>query len=238
MSGLIRARLASARPVSPDVTDFRFALESPATLEFLPGQFVTFAIGMDSHGQPIRRSYSLASSLHNRHEIRLLIKLLPDGPAHDFFATLAPGQNVDMTGPHGFFVLDAHHHGDVVFAATGTGLAPILPMLDELAQRQEPGRRYLFWGLRAARDLFLEQELRALCKAAQTDLHIYLSQPGPTWAENNGRITEPVLTLLPGLTKPTFYLVGNGNMIRELKKRLMDAGINRKQHIRTEAFFD
>ncbi len=238
MSGPLRARLASSTLISSDVTDLRFVLEAPTTLSFLPGQFVTFAIGLDAHAQPIRRSYSLASSSRNGHELRLLIKLLPDGAAHNFFGSLTPGQHVDMTGPHGFFVLDAHHEGDVVFAATGTGLAPILPMLDELAHRSQGGQRYLFWGLRSERDLFLEAELLALCKAAHTDLRIYLSQPEATWQQHRGRINDPVMAQLPNLHNPTFYVVGNGAMIRELKQRLIDAGINRKKHIRTEAFFD
>jgi len=33
------------------------------------------------------------------------------------------GATVEMTGPHGFFQLVEQHAGDVVFAATGTGLA-------------------------------------------------------------------------------------------------------------------
>ena len=45
------------------------------------------------------------------------------------------GTTVNMTGPHGFFVLDAVHAGDVVFAATGTGIAAVMPMLGELGQQ-------------------------------------------------------------------------------------------------------
>jgi hypothetical protein len=47
-----------------------------------------------------------------------------------------------------------------------------------------------------------------------------------------------VLDHLPGLEAPTFYLVGNGAMITELKRELISRGVNRKTHIRTEAFFD
>ena len=40
------------------------------------------------------------------------------------------------------------------------------------------------------------------------------------------------------LRAPTFYLVGNGAMITELKRELIARGVNRKLQIRTEAFFD
>ncbi|MDX2020345.1 MAG: FAD-dependent oxidoreductase [Deltaproteobacteria bacterium] len=237
-SGPIRARLSSMVKVSRDVTDLRFALETPPVLDFKPGQFVTFAVGKDDKNQPIRRSYSLAGLATRGHELRMLVKLLPDGAAGEFFASLAADTVVEMTGPHGFFVLDAVHEGDVVLAATGTGLAPILPMLHDLAQRQEVGHRYVYWGLRGEDDLFLYDELLALCEAAQAELFVFLSQGSDAWTGLRGRITIPILERLPLLKEPTFYMVGNGAMIRELKQELMDRGINRKKQIRTEAFFD
>ena len=47
-----------------------------------------------------------------------------------------------------------------------------------------------------------------------------------------------LLDRLPRLQAPTFYLVGNGAMITELKRELISRGVNRKTQIRTEAFFD
>lgn len=237
-SGPIRARLSSMAKVSRDVTDLRFALQNPATLQFAPGQFVTLQVGKDDKEQPIRRSYSLASFASQGHELRMLVKLLPDGAAGSFFSGLNSYDTLDMTGPHGFFVLDPNHEGDVVFAVTGTGLAPVLPMLWELAQRPETGNRYLYWGLRSEDDLFLQEELSQLCQAAGTHLRIFLSAPSKSWTGSQGRITAPVLEQLPSLNAPTFYMVGNGAMIRELKQQLIDRGINRKKQIRTEAFFD
>lgn len=237
-SGPIRARLSSMTKVSRDVTDLRFALLEPSTLQFAPGQFVTLQVGKDDQGQPIRRSYSLASFASQGHELRMLVKLLPDGAAGTFFSGLQSDDALDMTGPHGFFALDAVHEGDVVFAVTGTGLAPILPMLAVLAQRSETGKRYLYWGLRCEDDLFLQDELVQLCQAAGTELKIFLSAPSEGWAGLRGRITTPVLDQLPSLSAPTFYMVGNGAMIRELKQQLIERGINRKKQIRTEAFFD
>lgn len=237
-SGPIRARLSSMVKVSRDVTDLRFALLEPAFLQFAPGQFVTLQVGVDGSGQPVRRSYSLASLTSEGHELRMLVKLLPDGAAGEFFTSLGHDAVLNMTGPHGFFVLDAAHEGDVVFAVTGTGVAPIFPMLHALAQRFEPGQRYLYWGLRSEADLFLHDELAALCRDGRTDLRIYLSWPTDAWAGHRGRITAPILDHAASLNAPTFYMVGNGTMIRELKQALVDRGINRKKQIRTEAFFD
>ena len=65
------------------------------------------------------------------------------------------------------------------------------------------------------------------------------SSPGAWgWVGGRGRITPALLDRLPELSAPTFYLVGNGAMISELKRELIARGVNRRAQIRTEAFFD
>lgn len=238
MATLLRTKLARRETVASGVVDFHFDLLVPERLIFQPGQFVTLAVGTDVNDRPVRRSYSIASPADEGNRMRLIMRLVAGGPASDFFAPLAPGSEVEMTGPHGFFVLDPHHPGDVVFAATGTGVAPVLSMLAELAHRPEPGRRFVYWGLRQQSDLFALDEVRDRCQRANVALHLYLSQPSASWTGQRGRIIPPILEAQPGLEAPTFYIVGNGAMIQELKTGLVARGVNRKKQIRTEAFFD
>lgn len=240
MSQPFRVRLARRDFVADGVADLSFDLVDPPALPFQAGQFVTVPVGRDTRGHPLRRSYSIASRSDQPERLRLIVRSVPGGAASDFFFALAPGAEVEMTGPHGFFMLDAQHTGDVVFAATGTGLAPVLPMLGELERRPEPGRRFVLWGARKQSDLFLVDEVAASCAAAGATLEIFLSQPtpSPAWTGARGRITPAVLERLPTWRTPTFYVVGNGAMIDEVKKGLVALGVERKKHIRTEAFFD
>jgi ferredoxin-NADP reductase len=113
-----------------------------------------------------------------------------------------------------------------------------MPMLGELAPRAEPGRRRVYWGVREESDLFARDEIAALAARAGAELSIHLTAPGPSWTGARGRITPAILDALPTLMAPTFYLVGNGSMITELKRELVARGVNRKAQIRTEAFFD
>ncbi|HEX2571762.1 MAG TPA: FAD-dependent oxidoreductase [Polyangia bacterium] len=226
---------------------YEYVLTLPADdsqLTWRPGQFISLTCGKAPEGEPLLRSYSIASS-PGTGEVRLVIKLIPGGAASRWLADLQVGAPVYFTGPMGFFVLELAHPGDIIFAATGTGLAPVVPMVRELLGRNETGHIHLYWGLRAQQDLFWEKELAALAHP-RLSLHVHLSQPAPApapattsvWTGNRGRITGPLLERLPGLHQPTFYLVGNGAMIRELKQALQERGVNRKRQIRTEAFFD
>src|SRR5262249_28004433 len=158
---------------------------------------------------------------------------VPGGAASRFFGALAIGQEIDFTGPMGFFVLDLAHPGDVVFGATGTGIAPVLPMLQELAARPaEQGQIHLYWGLRQLEDLFYKDELDALAAAhPRLRWELCISRPpDEAWAAGRrGRITPPVLASAQKLHHPVYYLVGNGGMIDELRACLQRQGIDRKR---------
>ncbi|MES1157467.1 MAG: FAD-dependent oxidoreductase [Haliangium ochraceum] len=251
-AGPLVATLVARDTIAPGIVDLAFAMRSPDRLVFRAGQFVSIGVGKDTAGTSMRRSYSIASPTGSGDRLRFIIRAIAAGAASEFLLSLPMGAEVRMTGPHGFFVLDAEHPGDIVFGATGTGVAAVMPMLVELAQRDqrgspaERGRRLLFWGVRHQADLFAVAEIEALCRQARCALTIFLSgqslapapAPAAGWTSARGRITPAILDELPQLVSPTFYLVGNGAMIAELKAALIARGVNRKKQIRTEAFFD
>lgn len=236
--GSLVTELEARTIIAPGIADLSFRMVAPARLDFQAGQFVSIAVEGNESISPARRSYSIASQTDAGERVRFIIRVIPSGAASELLMSLPVGAALRMTGPHGFFVLDAAHAGDLVFGATGTGVAAVMPMLGDLVRRNDPGRRYLFWGLRHQSDLFAHEEIARLCEQSGTDLRVYLSGPDPSWSGARGRITAAILDTLPQLASPTFYLVGNGAMITELKRELVGRGINRKKQIRTEAFFD
>jgi ferredoxin-NADP reductase len=245
-SGPITVQLTTRTIIAPGIADLCFRLRSPEKLSFQAGQFVSIdvepGIGpMAGASKTTRRSYSIASQSDEGEALRFIIRVIPMGAASELLMSIPIGETVRMTGPHGFFVLDPSHPGDIVFGATGTGIAAVMPMLGELARAAAPldaGHRYLYWGLRHESDLFAHDEIVRLCERADTQLLPYLSAAPEGWAGGRGRITTAILQRLPDLRSPTFYLVGNGAMITELKRELVERGVNRKKQIRTEAFFD
>ena len=209
-------------------------MEFPEPLNFRPGQFLSLRVGTDSDGNPVLRSYSIASSPGSR-EVKLIVKIIDGGTASAWFRERKAGDTIELSGPMGFFVNDLSHHGEVVYGATGVGIAPVLPMLDELLARGE--KVTLFWGNRYVNELFWLDELEKR-KSDRFQFHLYISGAGEIWEGNRGRILSGIVDALPALQKPTFYLVGNGAMIRDVKAALVERGVDRKKQIRNEAFFD
>jgi ferredoxin-NADP reductase len=242
MAGPLVAALRARRMIAPGIAELVFEMRSPPRLAFRAGQFVSLAVPEDAGAttSQARRSYSIASQSSDDARLRFIIRVIPDGAASHHLMTLPVGAELRLTGPHGFFVLDAAHAGDVVFGATGTGIAAVMPMLGELVARPDPARRdvHVYWGVREEADLFARDEIEALAARAGARLSLHLTAPGPAWTGSTGRITGAIVDALPSFTAPTFYLVGNGSMITELKRELVARGVNRKAQIRTEAFFD
>jgi anthranilate 1,2-dioxygenase reductase subunit len=248
MPGPITAELTRRAPIAPGISELWFDMRSPDRLAFRAGQFVSLAVGGGAPSPAIpRRSYSIASQSDAGERLRFIIRVIPQGAASEYLMSLPVGAPVSMTGPHGFFVLDPSHAGDVVFGATGTGIAAVMPMLGELARQPRPaGRepeerqpgRYVYWGVREEADLFARAEIEALADRAGAELRVFLTAPGPAWTGSRGRITPALVESLPEFQTPTFYLVGNGAMITDVKRELVARGVNRKTQIRTEAFFD
>jgi CDP-4-dehydro-6-deoxyglucose reductase, E3 len=236
--------LISRQTIAVGIAELSFAMREPTRLEFKAGQFVSMAVDEPSpDGDPVpRRSYSIASQSDAGDVLRFIVRVIPDGKASEYLMSIPLGTQVRMTGPHGFFLLDPSHPGEVVFGATGTGIAAVMPMLGELtrrrAQGQEVRRCLVLWGMRQEPELFSRAEIDDLVARAGAELHIFLTAPSPDWSGGRGRITPAMLARLPELVAPTFYLVGNGAMITELKRELIARGVNRKVQIRTEAFFD
>jgi len=231
------ARTREIAEIAPDVLVLSASCEEPPALSWRAGQFLSIRCGAADAPDPARRSYSIASSPLEKDNFELLVKLLPQGVGSELFAGLRPGDPLHFTGPMGFFVNDLQHAGDAVYCATGTGVAAALPMIEEtLARATEAGRVLLYWGMRSLEELYWEERLAAL-KHPRFTVEICLSRPPAEWNGGRGHINGHVIAALPQLVKPVFYLVGNGDMVRDLKGMLIAEKVDRKRQIRQEIFY-
>lgn len=135
------------------------AFEAAGFPLFLPGQYLTLHID-DGNGIP----FSIASLPAELPTLR--IHFVPT-PGSDESARvvrfLATGHGAcEVSGPFGECVLDDVDaaHTPLLFVAAGSGIAQCQVMVRALPPRTEP--TFLYWGVRDARDLYLDADLRAL----------------------------------------------------------------------------
>jgi ferredoxin-NADP reductase/ferredoxin len=134
------------------------------------------------------------------------------------------GQPVQLEGPFGDFGL---HEGAAhwLFAAAGSGLAPILALLQEALARGIARPATLLFGARGEADLYLRDELDALAARWPGGLRIVpvLSQPAAGWTGARGRVTEHLDRVSAQATEA--WLCGPPAMVDDAAAALRTLGV-------------
>ena len=177
---------------------------------FRPGQNAT--LWLTHRGRTVPRPYSIASSPSQPRRLEFYLNLVAEGQMTpslwdpEVIQALKAGDDrtsLAVTGPKGRFCLDPHDRRDLVFVASGTGLAPFMSMIRQLDEDSStdpdfrPRRIYLVHGVRHPAHLGYRKELEALASASIGNPEsrlglVYLptvSQPhlDPAWEGLKGR---------------------------------------------------
>jgi NAD(P)H-flavin reductase len=228
------ARLEEKYVFNEKYTQFDFELESPHRMEFQSGQYVSVKVSETG----ARRSYSLCSSPDIAHGFQLLVDLEPGGDGSQFLQGLQFGQEIEILGPMGQFVLaDNASEEATVMIATGSGIAPFRSMLLDLLQvRHDTRPVYLYWGMRFVKHLFWMDEFQELMDAHQNfHFHPVVSKPVPEWTLCSGRVTD-CLSVHAQPKNAGYYLCGNTPMIAQTTELLAQQGVS-PEHIHHEKFY-
>ncbi len=220
------ADVVEMKDLTHDVRELELRLVSPREIEFQPGQFVSFEIPVEGKPHPVTRAYSIASPPSLRDRITLVFNRVDHGPGSRFLFGLKVGDRVQFKGPAGSFRLRDDGGRDLLFVATGTGIAPLRSMLHAQLARQASSNVTLFWGLRSQRDLYYQQELDEL--AARHPNFRYttaLSRPEAGWSGRSGRVTTLVNDQVSTVANLAVYLCGNGGMIKDVTDSLRAKGL-------------
>ena len=223
--------------LTPDVRQIELALTDPAEIAFAAGQFVSFEVSAPEWPYPITRSYSIASSPSDRSRIDLLLNRVPGGRMSSHLFGLRPGDRSRFRGPIGTFCLGSNER-DLLFVATGTGIAPIRSMLLSLASHNSSRHITLFWGLRTRQDMYYQQELAGLRDRLPAFSYVTtLSRPDDEWTGACGTVTRLVESRIATVANLDAYVCGSQAMIKDVTAALNRKGlcpVHREQYYRDD----
>jgi len=143
----VKATVKELIQETPSVVVVRLIIEQP--LDHKPGQFVGVQIEID--GKILRKPYSIASSPNTKDHIDLCIKVVKGGQVSTSMANLKPGDELEVNGPWGHFMLQEEINNDLIFIATGTGISALKPMIEIALQKSSHDIWLFFWGKNRAR---------------------------------------------------------------------------------------
>jgi ferredoxin-NADP reductase/ferredoxin len=221
----LQSVIAALEWPAPTVARLSLELLDEDEFTFQTGQYVRLKIP----GAAEWRSYSMASTGRELPRMDFLVRILNGGLVSEYLRNdCRPGDEITIQGPMGAFIL---HSGRAphIFIAGGTGLAPILAMLDEI--RYRPGPRppiLLSFGCANERQFFYRDEvelrqwwmpeLRVILSADQVDNKgSGLLQGTPVAALEREQISDP---------RTAAYICGPPPMIQAARRRLIEMGVS------------
>lgn len=218
------ARISSLEKLAPDVLSVKLRFPPDTTLTYLAGQYID-VIGPGG----LRRSYSVANAPAADNQLQLHIRAVQGGAMSDYWSHQAKVNDlVRINGPLGSFLMRPLAGLHLVFLATGTGIAPVKAMLEQLSSvpvNAQPQSVSVYWGGREPQDLYANP-----CQWHPALRYVpVLSRAPDDWTGARGYVQKVLLTDAPDLAQTVVYACGSDAMIQSAKAALTQAGLPDKR---------
>ena len=228
------ATLTKIVSLTDTVNHFVFEYPKEADPTFIAGQFMM--IHLERDGKPAKKPYSIASSPSLKNKIELCIKLVEGGYVSTYFFGLREGDVIHTSIPYGVFIMREPWQQNLVFVGTGTGIAPLRGMIQNLYEKDCNKDIWLIFGNRYETDILYLDEWRALEKTHKNFHFIPTVSKPKNWTGETAYVQEIVKKKFAGQTESLdFYGCGLVPMCQQLKATLLEMNIP-KEHIHFEQF--
>ncbi len=252
------------RAIRPETTDTStIELEVPESLKdkfsYRQGQYITLRTEQD--GKELRRSYSMSSSpLDNK--LAITVKKVKGGRVSTWLVDeVKEGDTLNVATPEGRFYSEVNpdkRRTYYMFGA-GSGITPLMSIIRTVLEAEPMSAVFLLYGNRDEENIIFRDELDALSKRYDGQLHVeyVLSQPkkessgglfglfrksSSNWQGKTGRITAKVANqfldeqMARGPEQDCVYFIcGPGFMADDIRNAIISRGISSKQ-VHTEHF--
>jgi NAD(P)H-flavin reductase/ferredoxin len=219
--------VAEVERVSSTVVRLDIRFDDGQPMNFLPGQYVHLGVP----GTPAVRYYSFAQApaleAAAAGVMRFYVKLIPGGVMSDYLGARAkPGDTMSVTGPFGQFYLRAVQR-PVLMVAGGTGLAPMLSMLDALVAKGGSAQPiHLLYGANEPEELFSLAQLDAYgAQGLSFSYECAVAAPTREWTGHAGHVTSLLRDELIHGADCDAYLCGPPPMIDAAQQWLQAHGL-------------
>ena len=204
---------------------------------FVPGQWLSVKASTPG-GEEITRAYSIASPPSENGRVAFCLNRVEGGFMSNHLCDLQPGDTINFQGPFGDFILRRPLR-DIVFIATGTGVAPFRSMLHWLFAEKERHEERGFWLLFGARqepDIYYHEEFEKLA-AAHDNFHFLptLSRAPGHWKGLRGYVQQHLGEIVGMSSEMQAYICGLDKMVKANRDLLKALGWDRSS-IRYEKY--
>ena len=179
-----------------DAVSIYLTEEDGSPIEFKPGQFLSVDVTVD--GETLRRAYSLANACLPGVPVHITVKRMANGRASNHLNdTIQPGDTLSVLGPSGNFTIEprAINERHLVMLAGGSGITPIMCLLETVLHHEKRSKVTLIYGNRGWDDIIFRERLAGLSEGLGERLVVdhVLEKPPKDWSGGRGLLTDDVL---------------------------------------------
>jgi len=228
---LLACKVAELDDATHDIKRIRLSIESGGPFDFSAGQFASVTF----EGCP-PRDYSMAN-VPGTGLIEFHVRRTQGGATSAFVAEkLKVGDPVRVEGPFGASYLRETHRGPIIAVAGGSGLAPIKSIVERALAQAMPQHIYFYFGVRAERDLYMEEHFKALASQHPTLHFVPVLSEGDGLTRRCGFVHEAVAQDFDEFDGCKAYLAGPPVMVEAATKLFEQRGM-RRIDIHADAFY-
>lgn len=165
-------------------------------LQFRPGQFLSVDVVID--GERCRRAYSLASACMPDAPRHITVKRIAEGRVSNHLNdTIRVGDELAVLGPSGSFTVEPRpvNERHLVMIAGGSGITPIMSILETVLRLENRSRVTLVYGNRGWEQVIFRDRLAALQDELGDRLVVdhVLEHAPDAWSGGRGLLSREVL---------------------------------------------
>jgi CDP-4-dehydro-6-deoxyglucose reductase len=214
-------RISRVERLTENVIRVQIRLAPTAEFNFIAGQYID-VIGPSG----VRRSYSIANADFFDRLLELHIRAVNNGVMSEYWFNHAKTNDLlRLRGPFGTFFLRPSKDIDLIFLATGTGIAPVKSIIESLPGvnlKYQPKSVTVLWGGRVQKDIYMD--LNSL--PGILNFIPVLSRADEGWVGVRGYVHDALIALKPDLENSSVYACGSESMIRSARSLLVKTGLS------------
>nr|XP_041573810.1 NADH-cytochrome b5 reductase-like isoform X1 [Taeniopygia guttata]XP_041573811.1 NADH-cytochrome b5 reductase-like isoform X1 [Taeniopygia guttata]XP_041573812.1 NADH-cytochrome b5 reductase-like isoform X1 [Taeniopygia guttata] len=244
--------VSSVEQLTEDTYQYKFELPGNSSLQLSLGQHIVLRVEQQEpperpksqgfpvsllrgvvNGLEVQRAYTPISPRNAEGYFEVLIKCYEAGLMSQYIKTWKRGDVVFWRGPFGGFPYQPNKHGELLMLASGTGLAPMIPILQSITDDEEDETFVTLVGCFPTFDkIYLKPLLQDLARYWNIRIFYVLSQETSleklpwSYQENTytGRLNEDLMkTIVNSCRRKPFVLICGSSAFNEDMSRYLKA---------------
>lgn len=227
-------RISAVDRLSKDTYLVRFALPGNSQLGLRPGQHLILRGTVDD--LEIQRAYTPISPVNTEGYFEVLIKCYQTGLMSQCVKSWRVGDAAFWRGPFGSFCYKPNQYGELLMLAAGTGLAPMVPILQSITDNAEDETFVTLVGcFKTFEGIYLKAFLQEQARFWNVRTFFVLSQENSPeqlpWSYRDktrfGRLGQDLVDELVGSCrrKPFALVCGSAEFTQDVARCLLSAGL-------------